>query len=401
MARRLSAWLTVLLLTAGATIGAQIGTIVGTITSADDRQPLAYTAIAVVEAGREVLANAEGQFSLTGVKAGAWTLRVRRIGFTAFDTTIHIAGNQTVRVNVALVRIGVRLDGMRVVAGRRPNLAAECVAAIDPVSRERLLELLEQVMQNAEQYRLLVREQPFWLRFSQFRVARFANGRIDTSAMKGPGSRNADRFTQIASGRPVYEVGKVFRRVNGVDELFVPEIQDFASDAFIEHHCFEQISDTTVNDRKFFRVRFTPIRAVAHEDVSGVFFLRENYSLAAVEMKVTGVPARFAKSFVAASVYAEYRQLVPGIAVLSRLESVLETSGDAQRLSHGEVQELIEVTWQKRRQESARWRNSKSRSLPTLASRASGRADDRLWLPSERQRGAYVPGRATGGGIGF
>jgi hypothetical protein len=321
---------------------AQTGTIVGSVTGADDGQPLQYASVAIV-GDREILTSSDGRFSLAKIEPGVRAFRIRRIGFVALDTTVLVKANETVRLDAALVRLGVRLTGVRVLGSRGLRLAAEC-----PTPQASLLDLLEQVVQNAEQYRLLVREHPFWLRFSQVRLARYANGRVDSSAVRDPRLGEAKTFIQIASDKAVYQAGSVFRRVKNVDEVFVPELQDFADDAFIANHCFQHLADTALGTQRYFRVSFFPISAIATRDIAGVFLLRDNYSLAAVQMAVTGIPERFTSSFSAARVWAEFSELVPGIAVLSRLESFLEPGRkETDIVSHGEVQNLLGVVWRR------------------------------------------------------
>src|SRR6185295_1483399 len=99
-----------------------------------------------------------------------------------------------------------------------------------------------------------------WLRFAQIRLARYANGQVDSSAVVDPKLGEAKTFIQIASDKAVYQAGNVFRRVKNVDEVFVPELQDFADETFIANHCFQQLADTTFGERRFFRVSFSPIR---------------------------------------------------------------------------------------------------------------------------------------------
>jgi hypothetical protein len=67
-------------------------------------------------------------------------------------------------------------------------------------------------------------------------------------------------------------------------------------------------------------------------------------------MHTTGVPGRFAKRFASVQVVAEFRELLPGIAVLSHLESFQVPGPELLKsepsvATRGEIQRLLGVLW--------------------------------------------------------
>src|SRR5438034_8551878 len=92
-----------------APLGAQqpTGTIRGRVTDAATHQPL--SAVAVTVGSRAALTQADGRYLITGVRAGADTLRARLIGYAPAAQAVTVAGGDTVVVDLALTAQAVRL----------------------------------------------------------------------------------------------------------------------------------------------------------------------------------------------------------------------------------------------------------------------------------------------------
>ena len=326
--------------------------ITGTVRAADTREPLAYSGVLVVSTTREQLTNADGTFAFHELSAGRITIRVRHIGFVPRDTTLSIQPGDSVTLEITLARVAIRLDAMRVVRSRQIRMGHGCPAASDSAEGESINELLGQIIQNAEQYRLLVRSHPFSLHFAQRFIVRYRDGRVATEEAQFPGfGSGPGHFVLIASDKPVYRAGQVFRTVHGASEVFVPEIQDFADQDFLDKHCFTYEGDTTIDAAHLVRVGFTPVGDLGSPDIEGVVFVRaESFSIAAVDMQTTGVPEKSAASFSRVRVLTRFAEIRPGIAVLSHLESYLfpglvRSAVDSAVVSRGETQDLDGVRW--------------------------------------------------------
>lgn len=58
-----------------------------------DGQPVPYAIVSAREAGRQITASKDGSFTLSGLNPGTYSLKIRHIGFQAFETQVVIAGH--------------------------------------------------------------------------------------------------------------------------------------------------------------------------------------------------------------------------------------------------------------------------------------------------------------------
>jgi hypothetical protein len=328
--------------------------ILGNVRTAGSGDPIAYSVVTVPALGLEQFTNDHGAFTLRGLPAGELRLRVRHLGFVPFDTTLKLADNDTVRLDVQLKRLTINLDAMRVVGSVRIHLAEGCPPFSTADEQAAIVQLLEQVVLNAEQYRLLVKNHPFIARFQDYGILRKTDGSFTEDPRAIEGARITDHFAVISSASPVYQAGNVIRHIHGSDQVLVPEIQDLADSVFIGKHCFAYGGDTTIVDTKMVRLSFRPVAELTDPDIEGTITLRaETYELREVDLRTTGqLPKKFASSIAAVRINTQFRDLLPGIAILSRLESFLSpgpesVKRDSTIASRGEVQTLYGVSWQR------------------------------------------------------
>src|SRR3954465_9820104 len=91
-----------------------------------------------------------GRFQVEGIAAGNVTLRSRRIGFAPAEQVVRIQRGDTARVTLEMTRIGPQLPAVQTVAH----------VCTDPGAPGRgaepgLVQLYQQLQQNAETFRLL------------------------------------------------------------------------------------------------------------------------------------------------------------------------------------------------------------------------------------------------------
>lgn len=326
------------------------GLIVGTVTHAEMGGELPYTSVLLPDAHREALADHHGRFLFRDVPAAPTLIRVRRVGFVPFDTILTVVAGETTFVRISLAPLPTRLQTVRVLGSSRVHLAAGCPPFRTENERLLVMSLLEEFAQNAEQYRMLVRTYPFWLHLTYAKVTRNLDG---TVTREQPPNSPLIGIVLVASDRAAYQAGKVFRRMRGDDEVIVPELQDFADEGFMTHHCFAYAGDTTVDSTSFMRLEFAPVGTLTDPDIQGTAYLRaSDYTLSRVDLRTTGVPDRYAKNYGSVTVHLAYRELLPGIVVLSHLESYLVPSLEERKrfptvASRGEVQDFVNVRWLK------------------------------------------------------
>ena len=88
----------------------------GRVTRADG-QPVVGAQLRLIDGVATTRANAEGDFSLSGLPAGQHELEVRHLGYGLVRRTVTLREGEVVRENIALERV-VSLDSVRVVAHR-------------------------------------------------------------------------------------------------------------------------------------------------------------------------------------------------------------------------------------------------------------------------------------------
>jgi iron complex outermembrane receptor protein len=115
---------------------AQGGRVTGTVTGANDR-PIADAQVVLVNTGFRAVTNADGTFSIAGVPAGRYELRVARIGETPRTILVDVTSGETV-ANVQLTRAAIDLGGVTVSASRRAEKVTEAPATVTVVNTDRL-----------------------------------------------------------------------------------------------------------------------------------------------------------------------------------------------------------------------------------------------------------------------
>lgn len=110
------------LLLAPASVVAQ-GTISGTVVSGATGLALTGVAVRLDSVGREVLTDRAGRFILTGVAAGAHTVRTRYLGYAPASASVEVRGGATASVTITL-RAAETTLGAVVVVGRAGQAAA-------------------------------------------------------------------------------------------------------------------------------------------------------------------------------------------------------------------------------------------------------------------------------------
>lgn len=127
---------TVFLLMLPLAVAAQTG-IQGTVTDANTNEPLIGATIYVMESEQGTNTNIDGEFQLTGMQAGTYTIRVSFIGYDEYRQGVTIASGQMQTLNIALVPSAIGLDEL-VVTGYGIRERREVTGAISSVRAEQI-----------------------------------------------------------------------------------------------------------------------------------------------------------------------------------------------------------------------------------------------------------------------
>ena len=130
--RRTRQALVVLAAVAGIPLGAQAqdGRISGTV-SDSARRPLDNASVSVSGTRYGAISDANGRFTITGVPAGTYTVRVQRIGNRASETpNVVVSAGGTVEVNFTLAAASLQLGGVVISASRRVEKITDAPATV-------------------------------------------------------------------------------------------------------------------------------------------------------------------------------------------------------------------------------------------------------------------------------
>ena len=115
---------------------AQSGRVTGTVTGANNR-PIADAQVVLVNTGFRAITNADGTFSIAGVPAGRYELRVARLGEIPRTVLVDVTAGETV-ANVQMVRAAIDLGGVTVSASRRAEKVTDAPATVTVINTEAL-----------------------------------------------------------------------------------------------------------------------------------------------------------------------------------------------------------------------------------------------------------------------
>ncbi|MBC8088197.1 MAG: carboxypeptidase-like regulatory domain-containing protein [Phycisphaerae bacterium] len=315
------------ILAAQSTGFAQTATVTGQITSPAGDQPIAFATIANLSNGTQQLATDNGRFSLANVPVGLVRLRFKRVGFAAADTTISVSGGDALQLRIIMIPLVLALPEV-VVSGVCTNETPRRVQSSD------LVELFDQVKQNAERLTLFVRTKPFVLRVVNVQNNRNVDGQL-TPFRTDTIERNA---------LPAWSyVPKQVIRGRGI---MMPELTNFADTAFTNNHCFHYAGQTRFGTDSVIAVDFEPVPSLAKEaDLFGTMYLQVgSYQLVGVRTTLSNVPPDLRLYLQQYTTVARFKEIAPGIPVLSEWE--LENRFvDPKRLPFVQTSRVLNIRW--------------------------------------------------------
>jgi TonB-linked SusC/RagA family outer membrane protein len=114
---------------------AQSGSLEGTVTDSETGEIVPGANVLLTEISRGAATDAEGDYSITGIPAGTYTLRITYVGYQAYSQQVTISANETLERNVQLQPSAVGLDEV-VVTGYGSQQKREVTGSISSVSSE-------------------------------------------------------------------------------------------------------------------------------------------------------------------------------------------------------------------------------------------------------------------------
>lgn len=283
-------WVFILLLSLAAPLRAQNaasdqqnGTLRGTVTAVTG-QTLGFAVISIPALDIQQFSNDQGRFFFASVKPGTYRLNVRQLGYTPANIEVKVVAGQIQDVAIKMERIVNSLSVVQV----KSQWACENPGRPAQGGVSGLVEVFEQLEQNAVRLRLLTTQYPFDMVTERRRVLQHADGLETLDEL------DSVRTSSLTKAR--YEPGKVVHDPPGESrtkqkQLAVPTLLDFADKVFQANHCFVLAGIEENDGVREIRVEFKPADKLKTPDVGGSVFLQaETFKLLRSEIELTKIP---------------------------------------------------------------------------------------------------------------
>jgi len=303
---------------------AQRATIVGRVIAQGTDVALGYSVVSLTPGGAERFTDAAGRFALSGVQPGRIRISAKHIGYAPLDTSLNVSAGDSIdlRLELALVSIQLPVTHTLAPACGHPGESSGKLGVV-------LATLLEQLKQNAERNRLLSRSYPFELEVERKMTkpepaleARFIA--FDTVY------RSSQRQWRYKPGGMLgtreYAPGVFGGKWT---TIIVPELADFADDAFLSNHCFDFGGIETEQGDTLVRIEFVPAQTVHSPDVSGTILLdARTYQIRVADLALVNPPKQLREQIGAQSIRVKFKEILPGVPIADVVTSVVYPSDD-------------------------------------------------------------------------
>lgn len=293
----------------------QSGALKGTVVAVEGGTPLAHAVVTIPTLGRELFADAEGRFYLAHLPPGAVILRVRRLGYVSTDVAATVSEGTTDSLVVRLTRVALQLAVVNVHAYEEcrnpgPPRADDDTAAAG---------IFAQLLDNAEQLRLLSRSYPFSYLVTSVHGRSRPN---EPSRLSSVDRVDTIRYESDDPWR--YRPGRIITRHmmrGGGDSLVmhIPTLVDLADSAFVHNHCFHNAGMAMVDSVPMYRLDLRAAARIRSPDVEGSIFLdTATYQIRRTELRLTRMPpdVRGMKSM---HVVTDFEETMPSIPIVYRV----------------------------------------------------------------------------------
>lgn len=256
----------------------------GTITGANG-EPLRYVVVTLPATGQQQFTNQDGKFFFVQLRAGKHELSIRQLGYQPATRTVTVEAGATAEVSVQLRRIVMQLATIKV----QDEWACDRPGRPMDKSARALLEVFEQLEQNAVRLQLMAKEYPFIWTAERKRAQLTAAGREEMIFV--------DSTRMESSPKPAYAPGNVLEKISkrrsaAEYNLRVPTLLDFADVKFQKNHCFQLRGVDSASSVARIRVDFKAWSKLKSPDVEGTVYLEAGtFRLLSTEIRLTKIPS--------------------------------------------------------------------------------------------------------------
>ncbi|MEP6765846.1 MAG: carboxypeptidase regulatory-like domain-containing protein [Gemmatimonadaceae bacterium] len=317
----------------------------GTVTGKENGLLLQYAFVSIPSLGIELFANEQGRFTFPKLRPGSYRLRVRQLGYSPLEVDIVVASSGVQELSLELSRLATKLKPMQVTA------EWVCAKPGRPAIGDgtNILEVFEQLEQNAARLKLLAQEYPFVLTIERQLRMRRESG-VDSV-------ESTDTKYMPSSDRIPYRVGSVVRmnRMSRQGTMRIPTLIDFADKEFQKNHCFRLRGIEEVDGAPYVRVDFKAAARIRDPDVDGTVYLETgNFRLSRAVITLTRIP-RELDGLLGVEATTSFTDLAPGLPVIASIhaENRLQSSRKSLFVAAIEDQVTTKVNYVKQRPDSA------------------------------------------------
>ncbi len=276
--------------------------------------PLAHAMVSLQPVGRQTFTDDQGRFAFVRVPSGRYRLRVTHLGYAPVEQMLSVTpDSETTRVRVELEEVQVRLATVKVLAD------APCIAPGAPDSeRDREFAVIfQQLVQNAQQYRLLADSFPYAYHEERTQFAVRGDSVIESFSVD---------TALLRSDKPgwTYRPGRVISTdfITRQRSMHLPTLSDFASDEFVKNHCFRYGGEARAEEGPAVRIDFRAADRISAPDVNGSILLdRKSFQIRRAELTLSRVPSAL-KKVAAIHVTTLFREVEPSVLVFAEVHGV-------------------------------------------------------------------------------
>jgi hypothetical protein len=288
-----------------------VGSLAGRVLAADGA-PVSFALVRLPALGLERFTDASGQFDLGSIPSGAHKVLVSQTAFAPKDTVMWVDTTGISRPDIRLSRSVPTLSELVAEA------APPCMAPQETEAQATLpfTGLFDQVMQNAERFRVLSESYPFVTTYERVLTER----RSDGSTVVVGTDTNVIRSAEV----PRYAPGSLVRLVPRADReqdysMRIPTLADLNNPAFRRSHCFTYAGIGDFAGERLARVDFRVADWVTTPDVDGIVYLdTATFQVRGMVLSLTRIPQRGIDSLIVTTLY---RELGPRLAIPTQVST--------------------------------------------------------------------------------
>ncbi len=275
--------------------------------------PLENAVVSLDSIRSERFTNSRGEAVFPDVAPGSTVVRVRRIGYLPKDTTVEIVAGTATTVSLALDRVAIALEPIRVVA-------TELCRHPGPPKDDNdiaLIAAFAQLRINAAQYLTLAETYPFNYLMRNYhgfqrRDSTVTVTNVDSAAISGVPQWKYAPGAVISRQREGRRGQSLF--------LHLPTVEVFADPAFIASHCFHNGGVTQMDTAAYFRIDFVAAEKIRTPDIEGSIYLdTETLQVRRSVVRLSRLPA--IRGLTRMEVTTLFSEVLPSIPLIRNVSS--------------------------------------------------------------------------------